>query len=478
MNPKHLLLPCMLFCMAVPSQAQLLKKIKDKVNKTIGNDSSSEKTEQTSSASNNIEKEKEKGPKWCDTITVEGEGAGKDGIAYTLAYTSAGSVDILYDESALGLVNDSKGYRMILSERVNNKQQYLVVENGKVINTDNKINTKYIIKGASQSDPKTAGSQNDAAMQKYIVGDTLKQNIPKTDAKSVTVQKIDDDQFQMALDMARQTDDYKSMSDAEKKEFEETMREGIAKNNSMAGTTIPIPAQQGGDVAIVNGYFLIVKGKNYGKFQTPPIIDVSRDETKIFAVGTDDKGNPVMIANGKKTNLDKNKYSAMTGQIIRSPDQKRFVYIEQKKMSDAEIDEMMKAASANKPTKMTYNVIKSDGSSLAVTDHNYSGKFRLTNSGQVICINESTGEVYADNKPAGKFALGSGDRIETDAVMIGNDMSQVAYYNGNEGSLTYLDGKVKKMNIIFPQVISDNGKSYLSWFRKCGNKIYIARFAY
>ncbi|HYG33256.1 MAG TPA: hypothetical protein VEC99_00640, partial [Clostridia bacterium] len=30
--------------------------------------------------------------------------------------------------------------------------------------------------------------------------------------------------------------------------FEKTMRDGIAKNNSMAGTTYDIPAQQGGTV--------------------------------------------------------------------------------------------------------------------------------------------------------------------------------------------------------------------------------------
>jgi hypothetical protein len=53
-------------------------------------------------------------------------------------------------------------------------------------------------------------------MKKYIVGDTMKQNIPKSDAKSMTVQKVDDDQMEAALQIARQTDDYKNMSEAEK----------------------------------------------------------------------------------------------------------------------------------------------------------------------------------------------------------------------------------------------------------------------
>ena len=37
--------------------------------------------------------------------------------------------------------------------------------------------------------------------------------------KKATVQKIDNDQMEMALQVARQQDDYKKMSDAEKKEF-------------------------------------------------------------------------------------------------------------------------------------------------------------------------------------------------------------------------------------------------------------------
>lgn len=93
-------------------------------------------------------------------------------------------------------------------------------------------------------------------------------------------------------------------------------------------------------------------------------------------------------------------------------------------------------------------------------------------------MNEETGEVYADNKRIGKFPLQSGDRLDPEAVLIGSDVSQIVHYNGNEGSFTYLDGTVKKFGIVFPRVISAAGNTYLSWFRKCGNDIYIARFAY
>jgi hypothetical protein len=58
----------------------------------------------------------------------------------------------------------------------------------------------------------------------------------------------------------------------------------------MAGTTVNVPAQQGGTVAVVNGYFLVVKGKKLGKFMMPPAVDVSKDETKVFAVGLNESG--------------------------------------------------------------------------------------------------------------------------------------------------------------------------------------------
>lgn len=466
MKSNYILLSCILFvCLGTPLQAQLLKKIKEKANKTLNNGDNDKSQEKKSSS--DVEQEKDKGVKWCDTVSVTGSGTGKTGVQYSLAYSSPGNINILYDESSLGIDNDSKGYRLILTEKVNNKLQFIVVENGKVVDTDTKVKPEYLTKRSSENDITDQGAERQNAMKKYIIGDTLKQDIPKTDAKSVTIKKVEDDQFETAMVMARQTDDYKNMSEEEQKEFEEHAREGIAKNNAMAGKTVSMPAQQGGTVAIVTGYMLIVKGKNYGKFQMPPLIDVSPDELKIFAVGVDDKGAPVMIANGKKTSLDKNKYQAVSGYILRSPDLKKFVYIEQKK-----------GAGVNSEMKLTYNVLKSDGSSLTVTDYNESGRFKLTNSGEVISINEKTGQVFADNNAIGKFPLQGRDRLESEAILIGNDIKQIAYYNGNEGSLTYLDGAERKMDITYPQVISENGKSYLSWFRKCKNDIYIARFAY
>jgi hypothetical protein len=477
-----------LLIVSIPSQAQILKKLKDKVNKAVdkavGPENQAEGTDTEQSANNSTstttsERKADKSVKWCDTITAIGNGAGKDGVEYALAYTGqGGAVNILYDESTLGLNNDPKGHRIIFTERVNNKTQYVVVENGKVVSTGPEVDPKYLPKKLVQNTVNDGSIDSDDRMKKYVLGDTVKTNIPKSDAKSATIQKIDDDQFEMAMEMAKQTDDYKNMSDAEKKEFEETMRQGMAKNNQMAGTKVDIPAQAGGTIASVNGYWVVVKGKKYGKFLMPPALDVSADETKFFAVGIDEKGDPAMIVNGKKTALDPDKYAATTGRILRSPDQKRFVYIEQKKMSDKELDDLSKAAATGRNMKLTYNVLRSDGSAATVTDHNSSGKFRLTNSGSIVTIDENTGEVFADNKSLGKFKVKDGDRLSAEGILIGNDISQIAYYDGAEGSLVYLDGTVRKMDIMYPRVKSENGKSELSWFRRCGNKIYIAKFAY
>jgi len=492
MRTKPLMLVCtLLVCLCLSSQAQVLKKLKSKVNKTLNNSSSPEKTEEdnsssASSGSNNSSNasasEDANSAKWCEGLDATGGGSGndggatKDGVDYKKAYSSTNGFNIIYDESSLGLSNNSKEYRLILSERVNNKTQFVFVENGKVVATDTKVHPEWLAKKSSQ----TVNGKDDSEdpMKKYIVGDTMKQNIPKSDAKSATVQKVDDDQVEMALQIARQSDDYKNMSEAEKKEFEETFRAGVAKNNSMAGTTVNVPAQQGGTVAVVNGYFLVVKGKKLAKFMMPPTVEVSKDETKVFAVGINEDGVPVMLTNGKITLLDKNRYSASMGRIVRSPDQKKFVYLEQKKMSEKELEAAANSAGSGKHIKIEYNVIKADASTMMMEDYNYNGKFWLTNSGALVNMNEETGEVFADNKPIGKFPVQSGDRLNADALLIGSDIRQVAYYNGNEGSFTYLDGTVKKLDIVSPRVISEGGKSYLSWFRKCGKEIYIASFAY
>ena len=469
---KKIVFACALFVCAVPVNSQLLKKFKDKVNKKIDKVTGTEEASGSTSTAPAQSEDSKKAP-WCDTIKADA-GPGSDGVSYTMAYSSSGKMDIVYEESSLGLANDSKGYRLILSQYVNGKQQYVVVENGKVIDTDTKVKDKYL--AGAMSDQFSVGSgaeQRKDEMQKYIVADSAKLNTPKTSATSVTVKKIDDNQASAVMAIAMQTDDYKNMSAEEKKEFDETIKEGFKKNNALAGQTFSAPAQQAASYAYVSGYKLIVKGKNYGKFLMPPTVEVSKDETSVFAVGVDEKSIPILIANGKRILLDKNKYEGMNGKIIRSSDGSKFVYLEMKKMSDAELMEV-----SSGKTKMSFNVLKKDGTSMVITDYNGSGKFMLSNSGALIYVNETTGEVYADGKKAGKFEMKDGNLLKADAILMGGDISKISYYDGANGSINYLDGSSRKLGVMFPQVVSLNGKSYLSWFRKCRNDIYIGRFEY
>src|SRR5690606_2033389 len=107
------LFPCILLaCFVNSSQAQVLKKLKDKVNKALSNDSGADNSREEAKSSS-AEKQEKDGVKWCDTISVAGSGSGKDGVEYSLAYKGSDNMNILYDESSLGIDNDSKRYRII-----------------------------------------------------------------------------------------------------------------------------------------------------------------------------------------------------------------------------------------------------------------------------------------------------------------------------------------------------------------------------
>ena len=201
MNYRQLFV--LLICCAAlvsPAQAQFLKKIKEKVNKAIGpgtesgstESSSEEKSESSgkSSSSSNTRDEKQSKVMWCDTIQVDGQentggsgpsggAAGKDGVTYSLVYSSGGSFRVLYDESSLGLGSNSKGYRNILSEKKENKNQMVVIENGEVVHTGSEVGSKYLPKYQSADQINDGTADREGAMSKYIVGDTVKHTTPK-----------------------------------------------------------------------------------------------------------------------------------------------------------------------------------------------------------------------------------------------------------------------------------------------------------
>jgi hypothetical protein len=464
---KNIILLGALIVCASATQAQLLKKLKDKVNKTINKDDSKTASSTVDASSSNSNKDH-----WCDTITADAVGG--DGVSYSKAYSGGSdNMNIVYSECSMGLQNNPLGYRLILSQYANGKTQYVVVENGKVVDSDTKVKDQYL--GRGMRSETADNSQDNDEMKKYIVADSVRHTIPKTQGKSVTVQKVDDDQVEMALNIVRQSDEYKDKSDAEKKEMEEAMRKGFAMNNGMAGKTITAPATQGANFTTVSGYNVMVKGKNYGKFIMPPTVVVSQDESSIFVVGVDDKSTPLMVTQTKKMPLDKNRFLGNSGRMFKSADYKKAVYIELKQMTENELQQMASGANGS---KMIYNALRNDGTVLQLVDYNGLGKFKVTNAGAIININEATGEVYSDNKKLGQFSLGAGEQVETDAVMIGSGPSNIAYFSGSNGSLNYLDGSVKKLGILNPRVTSQNGKTYINWFRKCGGDIYLGKFSY
>jgi hypothetical protein len=67
--------------------------------------------------------------------------------------------------------------------------------------TDTKVHPEWLSKKSSQT-VRGKDADSEDPMKKYIVGDTMKQNIPKSDAKSVTVQNVDDDQVEMAIPLS------------------------------------------------------------------------------------------------------------------------------------------------------------------------------------------------------------------------------------------------------------------------------------
>ena len=466
---RTLLLVAAFACAATTVNAQLLKKLKDKVNKTINKDD-----DKTSSGAASGSDESAGKTAWCDTIQTTGTGA--DGISYTKVYSAEGKAGIVYTESSIGLRNDPAGNRLVLSEYVNGKTQFTVVENGKVVAAGPTVDPKYTGNSSGRVFSGDASDNGDEEMKKYLIPDSSTRTIPKTQAHSVTVSKVDENQMATALAMARQTDEYKNMSEQEKKEFEENIQKGLAAHNSMAGQTISVPATQGGSYSMITGYKLVVKGKNYGKFLSPPTVHVSADGASVFAVGLlEGSATPSLVTQAKKVPLDK-RFSGGGGRMLRSASRSKVVYIEQQAPTAQELQAISTSGGAG--YKQTFNVLHPDGSVTQVTDYSGMGRMILSETGAVISINESTGEVYADNKKLGQFMLSGTDHLESSSVLIGATMANIAYYNGSDGSLRYLDGSVKKLGILYPRVTTQNGKSYVSWFRKCRNDIYIGKFSY
>jgi hypothetical protein len=465
-----------------------LKKVKDKV---------SGKTE-NSNDNNNKPAETEK-PKaaWCDTELGNGGASGTNGassgtsntysnVSYKLAFSSPTGFTILYDESCLGIGASKSDYRLILSQYVDKKTQYIIIDNGKITATVKEITNKELICGIHPSVEgfNSGGSKTDN--QKYIVPINTTTTVAAQDSKTITTaKKIDADKVATGYEMAKNTEEYKKLSPEEKKQMDEMMKQmpQMAKdynNSGLAGKTFTTPETKGGTYTIPTGYYnIIVKGKNYGKFLGQPTIAVSEDEANVYLVATDEKNKASFIVNDKKFPLGGNNGAENyhNGQMLLSPDGKRAAYIELKQLTAKEQEEMIKVMQTGAAVNQTYFITKSNGTSLQVNRKSDSGdKFRITNSGAIVYVDAKTGEVVADGKSIGKFPAASTD-YNSGALLLGNDPSKLCYYN-EDGSLSYLDGSKKDMGILFPRVITENGKNFIAWFRKCKNDIYIGKFEF
>ena len=457
----------LLFILGLTNTARtqgILKKLKDKVS---GNEKSNQKT--TESIKPKVA--------WCDTGLVSN--------MYTPAYSSPDNFAIMYDESRLAIGRTKNDYHLILKKMVDKKAQFVIIDNGTVTATVSELTKDNLIGGfRSPLDGLNTGlpaSEN----EKYIIAETMTTTVPGQTSKTVTApKKIDADKVNQGLEMMKNTDEYKKMTPAEKKQLEETMKSmpqlATDYNNSgIAGKTFTTPGVKGGTYSGANGFYsIVVKGKNYGRFAGQPSLKVSDDEANVYIVADDGKGKTNFIANDKKMPLAKNASGlGHMGNLIMSPDAKKAAYVETKLMNEKELEESLKDMQNGKGAKQNFIITKSDGTTFQITRTDGSDKFKMSNDGRVVFVDSKTGEVFADGHYIGKFDNSGSGELNSDALLFGSDPSKICYYR-EDGSLAFMDGTKKEMGILFPVVVSEGGKSYITWFRKCKNDIYIGKFEF
>jgi hypothetical protein len=462
MKVKYASLLLLTFGIINSTQSQgILNKIKDKT-------SGKENNKTTEAGKTKIA--------WCDTGLVSN--------MYTLAYSSPVNFAIMYDESRLGIGRNKNDYHLILKQSVDKKQQFVIIDNGKVTSTVTNLTNADLIGGIrSPLDGLNAGGGK-SENEKYIIAETTTVVVPGQSAKTVTAPKnIDASKTNQAFELFKSTDEYKKMSAEEKKQVEKAMKmmpqvAAEYNNSGIAGKTISTPEVKGGTYSGANGFYsIIVKGKNYGRFGGQPYLKVSDDEANVYIVADDGKGKTSFITNDKKTLLNpKNNFGmGHLGNLFMSPDGKKAAFVETKLPTEKDQEEMLKDMQSGKPAKQVFIVTKSDGSTFQITRTDGGDKFKVSNSGAVVFVDAKTGEVFSDGKTIGKFKNG-GD-LNSDALLFGSDPSKICYYN-EDGSLSFMDGTKKDMGILFPVVVSESGKSYITWFRKCKNDIYIGKFEF
>ena len=480
---KHLIMFCFICACTMPAQSQLLKKLKEKVNKTVDNASGNGGKSSNEGATTNSDGKDPGANNKTDGNDVGGNKNSSDDISinpgnYKMVYSSPDKFIIMYDESRIGIGRNKKDYRLILKQSIDNKTQFVIIDNGQVISKSGSLNDDQIIGGIHEALAGLDGGSK-TKTEKYIVADSTTVTVQGQNSKTITApKKVDADQAARGFEIMKQTDEYKKMSPEEKKQVEETMKQmpeaAKAYNSSgMGGKTISSPEIKGGTYTSANGFYsIIIKGKNYGRFSGIPILNISADEANVYIVGSDGKGKADFIDNDKRIPLTSKDQSFMghSGNIIISPDGQKAVFIEPKTLTGKEIEALNKSAESSGKFTNYYIVTKSDGNSFQIVRKDGGNKYRLTNSGAFVYVDLETREVFSDGKSIGKFTGSANGSIIADGLIVGNDYSKICYYM-DDGSLTFLDGSQKKMGIIFPQIITDNGKTYLTWFKKVINRL-------
>lgn len=450
---KSYLLVLFLVAGMMGTQAQILKKIKDKV-------SGSEKK------ATDTQTDPAKKADWCKSDSIAG--------TYEKVYSSSGKITILYDESCLGLGTDSKGYMMVLAERVGNNTEYVIIADGKETGRYKEMKDAYL------PCRRRGGTNTGNDFSKYITADSTKFSTPGSAPKTVNTQNIDVKRTQQGLEMAKQTEEYKKLSPEEKKQFDEMMKNMPAManeyNKNVGNKTYDIPGSQAVSGSYVSGYRVVVNKKEYGKFSVEPQVLVSADEKNVFILGVDIKAGFVFQAGDKKYPLQQKGLTG-GGSIIGSPAGNKAVYVEMKQKTEAEFAADMKNQDN---TKYTFRVLKADGTVSELVTASYEiNDLRLTNSGNLVNVNPKTGEIFTDGKMTGRFTIDNNDygSLTGRNILVGDTPDKICYY-GSDGSLKYPDGTKKDMGIIFPAVTHAAGKTWISWFRQCGSEIYIGKMSF
>jgi hypothetical protein len=452
---KKYLLISLLIVAGFSSEAQILKKIKEKVNNTL-----EKKVEAVVPVNPSV-----KPDTWCKTDTLDAQ--------YSLVYSGANKFTILYDESCLGTGIDGNGYTMVLTEIVNGKPSYFIMENGKEKARYTAMKDQYLPCPAS-----TIKSEQGALSSKYIITDSAKFLNSGVAAQKITTQKIDGEKALQGMEIAKQTDEYKKMSAEEKKQFDELMKSmpqiTNEYNKNLANKTFETAEIKASSGYTITGYRVVVNKKEYGKFGFVQSLVVSPDEKNVFVLANDANAGRVYVANDKKINLQAKGFSG-TGILIVNEANNRSVYAEMKqKTSEAAAQDLKDYENAI----YIYRILRPDGTvtEFPVTGSFGTADFKLSNKGNLVYVHPKTGEVFADGKPIGKFHVSAedADELTGDKLLLGDAVEKICFYS-SDGSLNFLDGSKKKMGIIFPKVITANGKTTINWFRQCNNEIYIGK---